>query len=125
MNVLVVIVGWLIVLVGLWGIAGPHSLIDMVLAWPSATRFYVTAITRIVVGVIFIFAAQRCRIPWLIYVIGILVLLSGIVLFFLGAGRLDEIVHWFAARSDLCIRLAYVVDTLFGLLLVYAGSKRR
>jgi hypothetical protein len=124
MNVIVV-VGWLIVLIGLWGIARPHSLIDTVLAWPSATRLYVTAITRIVVGVIFIFAAPRCRIPWLIYVLGVLVLLSGIVLFFLGAGRVDEIVNWFAARSDLCIRPAYVVTTLFGALVVYAGSKRR
>lgn len=125
MNVIVVIVGWLVILTGLWGIASPHSLIDMVLAWSSSTRFYFTVITRVVLGVIFIFAAPRCRVPWVIYVIGILTLLAGVALFFLGASRVDEIVNWFAARSDLCIRLAYVVTTLFGVLLVYAGSKRR
>jgi hypothetical protein len=124
MNVIVVIVGWLIILTGLFGIASPHSLIDMILAWSSTTRFYFTVIVRIVFGVIFIFAALRCRVPWLIYVIGTLALLAGIVLFFLGAARVDETVNWFAARSDLCIRLTYVVTTLFGVLLVYAGSKR-
>lgn len=125
MNVIVVIVGWLIVLTGLWGIASPHSLIDMVVAWSSTNRFYFTVIFRVVLGVIFILAAPRCRVPWLIYALGILALLAGVVLFFLGAARVDAIVHWFAARSDLRIRLTYVVDTLFGALLVYAGSKRR
>ena len=39
-NVISVIVGWLIILLGLFGIASPHSLIDAVLGWPTATRFY-------------------------------------------------------------------------------------
>lgn len=125
MNLIVVIVGYLIVLTGLWGIASPHSLIGLVVAWASTARFYFTVIIRIVLGAIFIFAAPRCRIPWLIYAIGILTLLAGVTLFFLGASRVDEIVNWFATRSDLCIRLTYVVTTLFGVLLVYAGSKRR
>jgi|SRR5581483_2800401 len=125
MNVIVVIVGWLILLLGLLGIASPHSLVNGVLGMSSATRFYVTVIVRIVVGIIFLFAARRCRVAWLVYLFGVIILLSGLVLLFLGAGRLDEIINWFAARSDLSLRSAYVVDVIIGALLIFAGSKRR
>jgi hypothetical protein len=50
-NVIIVIVGWLIILLGLFGIASPHSLIDAVLGWPTATRFYFSVLTRVVLGV--------------------------------------------------------------------------
>lgn len=125
MNIIVLIVGWLILLLGLLGIASPHSLVNAVLGMSSATRFYVTVIVRIVVGIIFLFAAKRCRVAWLVYLFGVIILLSGIVLLFLGAGRLDEIVNWFAARSDAGLRSAYVVDVIIGALLIFAGSKRR
>jgi hypothetical protein len=124
-NVIIVIVGWLIILVGPFGIASPHSLIDAVLGWPTAARFYFSVLTRVVLGVLFILAAPRCRLPRLIYVLGAIILLIGIVLFFLGADRVDEILHWFAACSELCIRFIYLVGILFGALLIYAGSKRR
>ena len=125
MNVIVVIVGWLIILLGLFGIARPHSLIDAVLSWPTAARFYFSVLTRLVLGVLFILAAPRCRLPRLIYVLGAIILLIGIVLFFLGADRVDGILHWFCTGSELCIRLIYLIGILFGVLLIYAGSKRR
>ena len=125
MNIIVLIVGWLILLLGLLGIASPHLLVAAVLNMSSATRFYVTVIVRIVVGIIFLFAARRCRVAWLVYLFGVIILLSGIVLLFLGAGRLDEIINWFAARSDAALRSAYVVDVIIGALLIFAGSKRR
>ena len=125
MNIIVLIVGWLILLLGLLGIASPHSLVDAVVGMSSATRFYVTVIVRIVVGIIFLYAARRCRVAWLVYLFGVIILLSGIVLLFLGAGRLDEIINWFAARSDAGLRSAYIVDVIIGFLLIFAGSKRR
>jgi len=125
MNIIVLIVGWLILLLGLLGIASPHSLVDAVVGMSSATRFYVTVIVRIVVGIIFLYAARRCRVAWLVYLFGVIILLSGIVLLFLGAGRLDEIINWFAARSDAGLRSAYIVDVIIGALLIFAGSKRR
>jgi hypothetical protein len=70
-------------------------------------------------------AARRCRLAWLVYLFGGIILLSGLVLLFLGAGRLDEIINWFAARSDLGLRSAYVVDVIIGAVLIFAGSKRR
>jgi hypothetical protein len=125
MNIFVLVVGWLILLLGLLGIASPHSLVNEVLGMSSASRFYVTVIVRIVVGIIFLLAARRCRVAWLVYLFGVIILLSGIVLLFLGAGRLDEIINWFAARSDLGLRSAYVVDVIIGALLIFAGFKRR
>jgi ABC-type xylose transport system permease subunit len=124
-NLIIVIVGWLINLLGLFGIASPHWLIDAVLGWPTAVRFYSSVLTRVVLGVLFIFAAPRCRLPRLIYVLGAIILLIGIVLFFLGADRVDKILHWFVACLELCIRFIYLVGILFGSLLIYAGSKRR
>ena len=125
MNIIDLIVGWLLLLLGLLGIASPHSLVDAVLGMSSATRFYVTVIVRIVVGIIFLYAARRCRVAWLVYLFGVIILLSGIVLLFLGVGRLDQALNWFAARSDAGLRSAYVFDVIIGALLIFAGSRRR
>jgi hypothetical protein len=125
MNIVVVIVGWLIALIGLFGIARPHGLIDAVLNMQSATRFWLSVIVRIVVGIIFLFGARRCRVAWFVYLMGIIFLVSGIVLFLLGAGRVDAIINWFAARTDTGIRYAYAVDVILGALIIFTGSKRR
>jgi hypothetical protein len=123
MNLIVVIVGWIVIGVSLFGIASPHSLIDIVLGWSPVGRFCFAIVPRIVLGVLFLWAAPRCRLPWLIYAIGAIMLIAGGVLFFLGSGRVEDLVHWMAARSELWMRSIYVVATLLAALLVYAGSK--
>ena len=64
MNLIVVLIGWIIVAIGLFGIARPYLTPESVLGWPPDLLLYITVGTRIVLGLLLFFAAQSigyCR----------------------------------------------------------------
>ena len=93
MNFLVALVGCVLVATGLLGISQPHVMLSWVLDWPVDVRFCVTVGTRVSLGLLFIFAAPRCRLSRFIRTIGIIALVAGAVYFFLGRGRLDSLIQ--------------------------------
>jgi uncharacterized membrane protein YuzA (DUF378 family) len=125
MNFLVALVGWALVATGLLGIAQPHLMLSWVLGWPGDVRFYVTVGTRVLLGLLFIFSAPKCRLPRFIGTIGIIALVAGAVYFFLGRGRLDSLIQWMFGQPSMFIQLLYAVTILFGAALIYSGSRRR
>jgi hypothetical protein len=125
MNFLVAIVGWMIVAIGLLGIAQPHLMLSWVLGWPADVRFYVTIGTRVLLGLLFILAAPKCRLPRFIRTIGIIALIAGAVYFFLGRGRLELLIQWMFGQPSVFIQLLYAAAVLFGAALVYSSFKRR
>ena len=125
MNFLVALVGWALVATGLLGIAQPHLMLGWVLGWPGDVRFYVTVGTRVLLGLLFIFSAPKCRLPRFIGTIGIIALVAGAVYFFLGRGRLDSLIQWMFGQPSMFIQLLYAVTILFGAALIYSGSRRR
>jgi hypothetical protein len=125
MNFLVALVGWVLVATGLLGIAQPHLMLSWVRGWPQDVRFYVTVGTRVLLGLLFIFAATKCRLPRFIRTIGIIALVAGVVYFFLGRGRLDLLIQWTFGQPSMFIQLLYAVTILFGVALIYSGSRRR
>jgi uncharacterized membrane protein YuzA (DUF378 family) len=125
MNFLVALVGWVLVATGLLGIAQPHLMLGWVRGWPRDVQFYVTVGTRVLLGLLFIFAAPKCRLPRFIRTIGIIALVAGAVYFFLGRGRVDSLIQWMFGQRSMLIQLLYAVTILFGVALIYSGSRRR
>ena len=125
MNFLVALVGCVLVATGLLGIAQPHLMLTWVLGCSVDVRFYVTIGTRVLLGLLFIFAAPKCRLPRFIRTIGIIALVAGLVYFLLGRGRLDSLVQWMFGQPGAFIQLLYAAAVLFGGVLVYSSFKRR
>jgi hypothetical protein len=124
-NLIVAFIGWIIVAIGLLGIAQPHLMPTAVLGWPPDLLLYITVGTRIVLGLLLFFAAPSCRLPRFTRVVGVIVFVSGIVSVLVGASRLESIVQWVAARPTRIIQLFYSLDIVLGALLAYSGSKTR
>ena len=125
MNLIVALIGWIIVAIGLFGIAWPHLMPEAVLGWPPDLLLYITVGTRIVLGLLLFFAAPSCRLPRFTRVIGVIAVLSGIVSALIGANRLESIVQWMSAKPTAVIRLMYTLDIILGAFLVYSGSQKR
>jgi uncharacterized membrane protein YuzA (DUF378 family) len=125
MNFLVALVGWVLVATGLLGIAQPHLMLSWVRGWPRDVQFYVTVGTRVLLGLLFIFAAPKCRLPRFIRTIGIIALVAGAVYFFLGRGRVDSLIQWMFGQRSMLIQLLYAVTILLGVALIHSGSRRR
>jgi hypothetical protein len=123
-NLIVALIGWIIVAIGLLGVARPHLMPTAVLGWPPDVLLYVTVGTRIVLGLVLFFAAPSCRLPRFTRVIGVIAVLSGIVSALIGASRLELFVQWIATKPSGVIRLLYALDIVLGAFLSYSGSKK-
>jgi hypothetical protein len=124
-NFIVALIGWIIIAIGLLGVARPHLMPTAVLGWPPDLLLYVTVGTRIVLGLFLFFAAPSCRLPRFTRVIGVIAFVSGIVSALIGASRLEFIVQWIATKPSGIIRLLYALDIVLGACLAYSGSKKR
>ena len=125
MNLIVALIGWIIVAIGLIGIARPHLIPEAVLGWPPDFLLYITVGTRIMLGLLLFFAAPSCRLPRFTRAIGVIAVLSGIVSALIGANRLELIVQWMSAKPSGVIRLMYTLDIILGAFLVYSVSQKR
>jgi len=125
MNIIVAVIGWIIVVEGLLGIARPHLLLTAVLNWPPDLLLYITVGGRMVIGLLLFFAAPRCRLPRFPRTIGVITFVAGIVYAFFGASRIGSIVQWISAQPSSVIQLLYVFATILGAFLVFSGSSKK
>jgi len=125
LNLIAALIGWIIIAIGVLGIARPHLIPTAVLGWSPDLLLYITVGTRIVLGLLLFFAAPGCRLPRFTRVIGVIAVLSGIVSALIGANRLESIVQWMSAKPTGVIRLMYTLDIILGAFLVYSGSQKR
>ena len=124
MNLIAALIGWIIIAIGVLGIARPHLIPTAVLGWSPDLLLYITVGTRIVLGLLLFFAAPGCRLPRFTRVIGVIAVLSGIVSALIGAHRLESIVQWMSAEPSEIIRLMYTFDIVLGAFLAYSGFKK-
>jgi hypothetical protein len=124
MNFIVALVGWIIIAIGVLGMIRPHFMIEWMLTLPIGVRYYLAVVIRFLVGLLLIVAAPKCRLPRFLYVVGVIILLAAIALFFFGPVRLQSIIQQFSGLPNWLIRLLYAVTVLFGAVLVYASARR-
>jgi hypothetical protein len=117
----VVIIAVLLVAISALGAVAPGRLVAIVTGWPPDTRLYVAVGTRLVIGVVFLVGASKCRFPAVIYGLGILALAAALLLMLLGEPRLDALIRWWSQQPALAIRAWCVLAGLVGALILYAA----
>jgi hypothetical protein len=103
------------------GVIAPERLVAIVTDWPPDTRLYVAVGTRLVIGVVFVAGASKCRVPAVIYGVGILALAAALLLVLLGEPHLDALIRWWSQQPALTIRAWCVLAGLVGALVLYAA----
>ena len=84
-------------------------------------RYYAAGVVRIVFGALLLLSVPKVAYPWVTGVIGALIALTGIVIFFVGENRVHSIMGWAQAKSDDTIRVFPVMCALIGVVLIYAA----
>jgi len=121
MRYIVVMIAVLLVVISGLGVVAPERLVAIVTGWPPDTRFYVAVGTRLVIGVVFVAGASKCRFPAVIYGIGILALAAALLLVLLGEPRLDALIRWWSQQPALAIRAWCLLAGLVGALVLYSA----
>jgi hypothetical protein len=81
---------------------------------------YVT-IFRILIGILLAIAAPQTKAPQFIWALGILFILAGVVIPFIGIRRIEWLANWWLERSDMVLRMWAAIATLLGIAIIWAG----
>ncbi len=120
MAIIVTVLGVVIALIGVIGLAHPPSLITLVQRWQSPARFWFAVVIRVVLGAVLIAVAPDCRAPLVIRVVGVISIVAAVALVIVGRVRLDAFIEWWLGRPAL-LSVSATGAIAFGALLVYAG----
>lgn len=84
-------------------------------------RVYGIAVLRIVIGGLLIWCSQVAMTPWVPLAIGILMVISGIVIFSIGIGRVHRFLGWVEARPEMMRRTATLIVAMLGAAVILAA----
>jgi hypothetical protein len=105
---------------GALGVLLPTGFLSLLRRFESSTGLYVAAAFRIALGISLIYSAHTSHTPEVIRIVGIVILLAGLALPFIGVDRVRTVIEWLSSRGPLAVRIWAGVTLAFGLFLIYA-----
>lgn len=118
---LIKIVGTYLALVGLFILLKPRGFGKIVNFFMKGRRIYLVGFLRLVLGFIFVVTAWQSRLPGLVYSLGVLIIISGTLLFALQKDTINEMADWLDSSPASFTRLWGVAAALFGSLIIYSA----
>jgi hypothetical protein len=122
MTFLVVLFAVIMVSIGGYGIASPEGLVAFVRRFEGQPGVWIGAAVRIVFGFALWRAGPSSRTPAVLGVLGMISLVSGIALPFIGAERLTRLVAWWSGRSAVFLRTWSAAAIAVGILLFWSTT---
>jgi len=107
-------VGLLIAGVGTGIFISPKSCRWIIKKFIDQNWLYIAVAIRVVVGVLFLLAAPYSNAPVFIGALGLLFIIAGIALLFIGRERLKQIADWFLGQPDSMLRVLACAIVVFG-----------
>jgi hypothetical protein len=118
---IVAILGLVIALFGLTGLAGPARFRAMFIAMDSQTRFVLAILLRLAMGALLWWLADELRHPQVMRVLAIIAVVAAVGILAMGRKRLDQLVDWWLGQSDSVLRISALFATAFGGYLVFVA----
>lgn len=119
--ILVKIIGTFITAMGIMILLNPKIAKRMMVFWRQGKNIYAGGLIRILLGVIFLYYSPQARLPQLIFVLGVLALLGGLLIFILGLEKTKAILDWWDKKPEHFLRLLSLLVIAFGALILYSA----
>ena len=119
MRLLGLTIGTLVILISAIGLAVPDLRLTLEGSLLTPAGLYAIAVLRIVIGLVFVFAAPTSRAPRTLRVLGVIVIIAGLTTPWFGVDRARAVLTWLASAGPLLIRLDAAVGIAIGVFLVH------
>ena len=120
MVFLAIVLSVLIVGFGLWGIISPATLMAFLSRWQTRGGLWTGAAFRLIFGLALWFAAPLSRFPTTLQVVGVIFVVAGIAMPFIGLARFKSMVAWWLNKPPSFSRVWSVVTLALGVFFVWA-----
>lgn len=114
------LLGVFITAAGLAVLLRPQVALTMVAFWEKEQRIYTAGIIRLLFGGILVLSAPDAIIPVTVFLLGILFLISGLLIYVLPEVKIRGMLAWFKARPPIVVRIWGCIACLIGLLLLFS-----
>lgn len=114
MSIIVLALGILVVAGSVVMIVAPGVLKRILAVFLEKNWIKFAGIVRIVIGVLFLFAAADTRFPTYIMVTGVIIILAGLALALMGTARTKAFTGWWLAQPNGVMRLVALCGIVFG-----------
>src|SRR4030042_5913861 len=121
MNTVIKIIGIVIVAIGIVYVLKPSLMKRLFEFFKKGSRLYAAAPIRLVLAVIFLIGARECKQFWVIFVLGILFLISGILVLLLGPQKLVPILEWFQRQPEILQRIVALIVLAVGAVIIISA----
>ena len=125
MKILVLIIGIIIALAGIVGVADPSVPLEIGRSLLTTAALYVVAVARVGVGLLLLAVASGSRAPAVLRVLGVVIVIAGIVTPLFGVERSQAVLNWWAGQGATMMRLTMCLPVVLGLFIAYAVAPRR
>ncbi len=121
MSTAIRIIGIVIVAIGIVYVLKPSVMKRLFEFFKKGNRLYVAAPIRLALAVVFLIGARECRQFWVIFVLGILLLISGILVLLLGPRELVPMIEWFQGQSEILQRVVALIVLAVGVVIIISA----
>jgi hypothetical protein len=121
MDLVVQIIGMFFVLIAIAAFLKPDVLKRLMRLFKKGKRIYFAALIRFALAVVFLLAARECKDFWVIFVIALLFIVSGLSVLALGARKGGIVIDWFQRQPTLLVRLLMLVPMALGVLIIISA----
>ena len=102
-------------------LAKPECLKKLAEFVKKGKNIYAIGVLRMSIAILFFLAATSSRWPMIIFILGLVFLLSALAIFMLGPKKLKKYFVWYLSQSILVLRFLAVLILVIGLLIVFAA----
>jgi hypothetical protein len=121
MDLVIKIIGIVIIAMAVVYILKPGVMSRIMNFFKKGNRLYVAAPIRLGLAVVFLVGARECKLPWIIFAFGILLLLSGILVLVLGPKKLIPIIDWGQKQSAVVLRAMALIVLALGIVIIISA----
>jgi hypothetical protein len=119
-HLIVAIVALAMAGMSLVGVASPCRLLDLVSRWQSWPGLRVASIVRLSFGIALLAVAPSSQTPEFIDIVGVLAVVSGLVLPFVGIARFRAALAWWSRQSTAFVRACMALGAAVGILILWS-----
>ena len=118
---LVKLIGMVILAAGVVSLMKPDLIKKAIRFWMAENHLYMGALLSILIGIIFLIAASRCVITWIVVIFGVLSMVKGLLLFILGRPKIISLLEDFIKKPAKTLRGLAMIACVLGIILIWAA----
>lgn len=122
--ILALMVGFLILLQGVLGLALPDPFVGLVGAFQVPPVLYIAGAVRMAVGAILFLAAPASRAPLALRVLGALIFVGGVLTPIIGAAFAQSLLAWWKEGGQAVVRIWALMALALGAFIIHATLPR-